>query len=348
VHVTEGYPFFHKLEIFGDRFTAVAPDIKTVRGLTFDGREAWRRPLSANALVERHNDEFLYVQDDRAVLNVRALDGSAERLFEIPEHQQFAWHPESGAMYLVDERFDKYAFQLLDPASRRPMWTSENVQSILYGDETRLVVASMRRNYASDRKSFTETEIAIAGLDRRTGEVHWRIALNSTSASFRIANVAACIVVLDEGAGGGLSCIDRATGQVLGSRPHSTPYGFGYTDVVGVGDQLAFVESDGDSHALRFAAVPSFEITKSLRIATVEPELTLHRNFILMKGIERAVCLDRETGKQLWQRVRVGAWIVRGDQILVSDYNKETQLARLVMVDPASGNERVLLTETAR
>jgi hypothetical protein len=80
----------------------------------------------------------------------------------------------------------------------------------------------------------------------------------------------------------------------------------------------------------------------------VEPELTLHGHFILMKGIERAVCLDRETGKQLWERVRVGDWIVRGEQILVSDYSKRAQQARLLLVDPSSGKERVLLTETAR
>jgi outer membrane protein assembly factor BamB len=258
VHVTEGYPFFHKLEVFGDRFTTVAPDIKTVRGLTFDGRETWRRPLAANALVERHNDEFLYVQDDRTVFNVRGSDGVAERLFDVPEHKQFVWHPESGAMFFVDERFDKYAFQLLDPKSRQAMWTSENVRSILHGDETRLVVASMKRNYANDRLSFTETDVAIAGIDRRTGDVRWRIPLRTASSFFRIANVPACIVVLDEGAEGGLSCIDRATGQVLGRRPHSTPYGFGYTDVVAVGDQVAFLERDGDRHVLRFATVPSF------------------------------------------------------------------------------------------
>jgi outer membrane protein assembly factor BamB len=348
LHVTEGYPFFHKLQVFGDRFTAVAPDLKTLRGFTFEGRETWRRSLTANALVERRNDEHLYVQEDRTVLNVRASDGTAERLFEVPEHHQFAWHPESGTMYFVDERFDKYAFQLLDPNSRRPLWTSANVNSVLYGDETRLVVASTKRNYAGDRRSYTETDVAIAGLDRRTGEVRWRVDLGSSPAFFKIANVAACIVILHVGATGGLSCIDRATGQVLGTRPHASPHGFGYADIIAVGDDVAFVERDGDAYALRFAAVPSFEISKSLRISTVEPELTLHRDFVLMKGIERAVCLDRQTGKQLWERARVGAWIVRGDQILVSDYNKSTQLARLVIVDPASGNERILMSEAAR
>jgi outer membrane protein assembly factor BamB len=348
VHVLEGYPFFHNLEVFGDRFTAVAPDSKTLRGFTFDGSETWRRSLAANALVERRNDQNLYVQEERTVFDVRASDGTAERFLEVPEHQQFGWHRESGAVYLVDDRFDKYAFQLLDPNSRRPMWMSENVQSILDGDQTRFVVASMKRHYATDRLSFTETDVAIAGLDRRTGEIRWRIPLHNSPASFRFASVPACVVILDEGGAGGLSCVDRATGNVLGKRPHASPFGFSYTDVVAVGDQVAFLEREGDAHALRFAAVPSFEITKSLRIPTVEPTLTLHRDFILMKGLERAVCLDRQSGKQLWERARVGEWILRGDQILIGDYDTSAQRARLVLVDPASGNETILLTETTR
>ena len=55
VHVSEGYPFFHQLEIFGDRFTVVSPDSKTLRGLTFEGREIWRRSIVGDPLMARYD-----------------------------------------------------------------------------------------------------------------------------------------------------------------------------------------------------------------------------------------------------------------------------------------------------
>jgi hypothetical protein len=63
MHVSEAYPFFHQLEIFGDRLTVVSPDSETLRGLTFEGREVWRRSIVGDPLVARDDEGHLYIQE---------------------------------------------------------------------------------------------------------------------------------------------------------------------------------------------------------------------------------------------------------------------------------------------
>lgn len=347
LHVSYAYPFFYRLEVFGDRFTAVSPDSKTLRGLTFDGRELWRRSIVGDPLVARYDDAHLSVQEYNTVLRLRVTDGAVEKLFDVPEHQRFVRDRTNGLVYLIGQRFERNTFQLLDPDSRRPMWRREDIESILHVEQDFLIVATATREYDANRRSFSTHDVSVTGLDRRAGEVRWRVALNNNSVFVRAVAVSACLVVIDEGAGGGLVCIDPASGRILGRRAHSTTWGLSYPDVVAEGDQVAFLESttSGGETFLRFASVPSFEVTESLRLGGNEPTLSLHGNHVFIKGLYRAACFDRHTGDRRWQRALVGEWKLLDDRILLSDYDRRRKRARLVMLDVASGSARVILSE---
>lgn len=347
VHVSYAYPFFYRLEVFGDRFTAVSPDSKTLRGLTFDGRELWRRSIVGDPLVARYDDAHLYVQEENTVLRLRVTDGAVEELLDVPKHQRFVKDSTNGLVYLIDRRFERNAFQLLDPDSRQPTWQREDIESILHVEQNLLVVATATREYDANRRSFSTRDVAVTGLDRRAGEVRWRVALNSHTGFVRAAAASACLVVIDEGVSGGLICIDPVSGRILGRRPHSTTWGLSYPDVVAERDQVAFLEkkTSGSETFVQFASVPSFEVTKSLRLAGNEPTLSLQGNHVFIKGLYRALCFDRQTGNQRWDHSLVGEWKLLEDQILLSDYDKRRKRARLVMLDVASGRERVILSE---
>lgn len=347
LHVSYAYPVFYRLEVFGDRLTAVSPDLKTLRGLTFDGRELWRRSIVGDPLVARYDDAHLYVQEENTVLRLRVTDGTVERLFDVPEHQRFVRDRTNGLVYLIDQRFERNTFQLLNPDSRRPMWQREDIETILHVEQDLLVVATATREYDANQRSFSTRDVAVTGLDRRAGEVRWRVALNSNNGFVRAAALSACLVVIDEGAGGGLVCVDPASGRILGRRAHSTTWGLSYADVVPEGDHVAFLESgtSGGDMFLRFASVPSFEVTESLRLAGNEPTLSLHGNHVFIKGLYRAFCFDRQTGDPRWDRALVGEWKLLEDEILLSDYDRRRKHARLVMLNVASGRERVILSE---
>jgi outer membrane protein assembly factor BamB len=354
MHVSEGYPFFHQLEIFGDRFTVVSPDSKTLRGLTFEGREMWRRSIVGDPLVARYDEGHLSVQELNTVLRLTAADGAPERLFDVPEHQRFVIDATYGLVYLTDQRFERNTFQLLDPDSRRPVWHREDIERLLHVEKDVLVVATARRDYDANRQSFSTRDLAVTGLDRRNGEVRWRVALGNTAGYVRSAVVSPCLVVIDEAAAGGLVCIDPASGRVLGKRAHSRlpeglSIGLGYLDVAAQGNQVAFLESniDGGDTFLRFASVPSFEVTQTLQLAGNERSLSLQGEHVFTKGLYRAICFDRRTGKERWQRTLVGEWKLLGDRVLLTDYDKRQKNARIVMVDLASGSERVIISEPA-
>jgi outer membrane protein assembly factor BamB len=354
VHVSEGYPFFHQLEIFGDCLTVVSPDSKTLRGLTFEGREIWRRSIVGDPLVARYDEGHLYVQQQNTVLRLRAADGTAERLFDVPEHQRFVRDSTYGLVYLTDQRFDRNTFQLLDPDSRRPVWHREDIEQLLHVEKDVVVVATARREYQANRGSYSTRDMAVAGLDRGKGEVRWRLALGNVGGYVRSAVVSPCLVIIDEAASGGLICVDPASGRVLGKRAHSRlpewqPLGLGYPDVAVQGNQVVFLESDldGGETLLRVASVPSFEVTQTLQLAGNEPALSLQGDFIFTTGLYRTICFDRRTGKERWQRALVGEWKLIGDRALVSEYDKSRKHARLVSIDLASGSERVLISEPA-
>lgn len=291
-YVSYAYPFFHRLEVFGDRFTAVSPDSETLRGLTFDGREIWRRPIGGDPLVARYDEAHLYIQEENAVFRLRVADGAAEKLFDVPEHQRFVRDRTNGLVCLIDRRFDRHTFQLLDPDSRRPIWQREDIEDILLVEHGLLVAATATREYDAAGRSYSTRNVAVTGLNRRTGEVRWRVALTSFAGFVRAAAVSRCLVVIDEGAGGGLMCIDPASGRILGRRAHSTAWGLSYPDVSADGDRVAFLErqTNGGGTFLRFASVPSFEVTRSVWLASKEPSLSLERDHVFIKGLYRAAC----------------------------------------------------------
>jgi outer membrane protein assembly factor BamB len=348
-HVSYAYPFFHRLEVFGDRFTAVSPDSETLRGLTFDGREIWRRPIAGETLVARYDEAHLYIQEGNAVFRLRAADGAAERLFDVPEHQRFVMDRTNDLVYLIDRRFDRHTFQLLDPDSRRPIWQREDIEDVLLVEHGLIVAATATREYDAAGRSYSTRDLAVTGLDRKTGDVRWRLALNSDAGFARAAAVSPCLVVIDEGAGGGLICVDPASGRILGRRAHSTAWGLSYPDVSADGDQVAFLErqTNGGGTFLRFASVPSFEVTRSVWLASKEPSLSLERDHVFTKGLYRAAYFDRQTGERQWERDHVGEWKLLGGHILISDYRSWRRHARLVLLDLASGHERVLVDEPA-
>lgn len=349
LHVSHAYPFFHRLEVFGDRMTVVSPDSKTLRALTFDGRELWRRPIVGDPMVGRYDAMHVYVQEDNAVRRLRVTDGAVEKLLDLPTQQRFNWDSAKGLVYLTDRRFERNTFQLLDPDSRQPIWQRDDIESVLHVEGNLLVVATATREYDSNDRSFTTRDVAVTGLNRRTGDVRWRVALNHRAGFVQAADVPPCLVVIDEGAAGGLLCIEPGSGRTLGRRAHETTWGLSYLDVVADGDRVAFLENipHSDDAFLRFAAVPSFEVTESLRLAGAEPMLSLHGHHVLVRGLYRAFCFDRQTGSRRWQRALVGEWTLLNDEILLSDYDQRRSRARLVMLDLASGRERVILAEPA-
>ena len=254
----------------------------------------------------------------------------------------------------TDQRFERNTFQLLDPDSRRPVWHREDIEQLLHVEKDVLVVGTARREYEANRGSFSTRDLAVTGLDRRTGEVRWRLALGNVGGYVRSAVVSPCLVIIDEAASGGLVCIDPASGRILGKRAHSRlseglSIGLGYPDVAVQGNQVAFLENniDGGDTFLRFASVPSFEVTQTLQLAGNEPALSLQGDHVFTKGLYRANCFDRRTGKERWQRALVGEWKLLGDRVLVSDYDKRQKHARIVMIDPTSGSERVIISEAA-
>ena len=209
LHVSHAYPFFHHLEVFGDRVTAVSPDAKTLRALTFDGRELWRRPIVGDPMVGRYDAAHLYVQEENAVLRLRSTDGAVEWLFDVQTDQRFVTDSTNGLVYLTDRRFERHMFQLLDPNSRRAIWQREDIESILHVEDNLLVVATATREYDKNGRSFTTRDVAVTGLDRGTGDIRWRVALNHRAGFVRAAAASACLVVIDEGADGGLLCDQR-------------------------------------------------------------------------------------------------------------------------------------------
>jgi outer membrane protein assembly factor BamB len=243
-------------------------------------------------------------------------------------------------VYLTDQRFERNTFQLLDPDSRRPVWHREDIERLLHVEKDVLVVATARREYDANRRSFSTRDLAVTGLDRRTGEVRWRVALGNVGGYVQSAVVSSCLVVIDEAASGGLICIDPASGRILGKRAHSRlpeglSIGLGYPDVAAQGNQV------------RFASVPSFEVAQTLQLAGNEPALSLQGDHVFTKGLYRAICFDRRTGKERWQRALVGEWKMLENRVLLSDYDKGQKHARIVIIDPDSGSERVIISERA-
>jgi outer membrane protein assembly factor BamB len=346
------YPHFSDIEVFGDRFIALSPDHKTLRALTFEGRELWRRSF-ADPFIMRLDDAHLQVQEGNAVLRVRAADGAAEVLFQSPEHQILRADRTNGLLYLTDRRFEVNAFQLLDNEPSRPLWKRDDVESVLEVMPERLVAITVKRTYDADGKSFTRSDAAVTALDRKTGDSLWRVALKDDQAAVvKAASVAACLVVTDGAPGGGLLCIDRSSGRVIGRRanPPESDF-FDYADVVHYGDGIAFLErgSDAGEAFLRFASVPSFDVKESIRLLDGEMfNVWLHGDFVLTQGLYSAACFDRRTGRRRWERGQVGDWEILKDQILLSDYDRRRRRARLVLLDIASGKERVLLSEAVK
>jgi hypothetical protein len=319
-----------------------------LRAWTFDGRELWRRPIVGDPLIAREDDAHLYVQEKNTVLRLRVSDGAAEKLFEVPEHQRFVRDATNGLVYLIDRRFGKNTFQLLDPDSRRPIWRRDDIERILHVEKDLVIVATARREYNANEGSYTIRDVAVVGLDRGTGAVRWRIGLHSPSAIVQAAAVPPCLVVIDDGEGGGLLCIDSASGRILGRRADPRTWGLSYLDVVAEGDLVAFLERPTGGEAfLRFASVPSFEVTASLRLASYEPTLSFDRTHIFLKGMYRGICFDRHSGVQRWTRRAIGDWKVMGDQLLLSDYQKWLGRARIVVLDIESGRQRVIVDEAA-
>jgi outer membrane protein assembly factor BamB len=260
----------------------------------------------------------------------------------------------TGWCTLTDQRFDRNTFQLLDQDSRRPVWHREDIERLLHVEKDVLVVATARREYEANRGSFSTRDLAVTGLARRTGEVRWRVALGNVGGYVLSAVVSSCLVVIDEAASGGLICIDPASGRILGKRAHSRlpeglAIGLGYPDVAAQGNQVAFLESniDGGDTFLRFASVPSFEVAQTLQLAGNEPALSLQGDHVFTKGLYRAICFDRRTGKEQWQRALVGEWKLLENRVLLSDYDKGQKHARIVIIDPDSGSERVIISERA-
>lgn len=347
-HVSWAYPHFYKLEVFDDGFTAISPDATTLRGFTFDGRERWRRPIAGDPLIDRYDEAHLSVQEENTVFRLRAADGAVEQLFDVPPHQRFVMDRTNGLVYLRDRRFEKRAFQLLDPDSRAAIWQREDIESVLHVDRGVVVVETAAHDYAENLRSYSIRDVAVAGVDRRTGKTRWRVAMGDFSGYVRAAAVPPCLVAIDNGRGGGLLCIDPASGRILGRRLDPSPWGLSYSDVVAAGSQVAFLERTRDGETfLRFASVPAFEISESLRLASDEPSLALQGDRVFVTGLYAAFCFDRHTGDLRWKRALVGDWKLLGDRILLSDYRQWRRRARLVMLDVASGRERVLLSEPA-
>jgi len=342
------YPVFNQFEVFGDRFTAVSPDSKTLRAWTWAGRDLWRRPMVGHALVAREDDAHLSVQEENTILRVRVTDATTEKLFDVPEHQRFVSDRTHGLVYLIDQRFDKNTFQLLDPRSRRSIWQREDIERILHVEQNLIVVSTVRREYDANESSYTTRDVAVIGLDRKTGEVRWRIPLNGPTVYVRAASVPPCLVVIDDGPGGGLLCVETASGRILGRRADPRTWGFSYWDVVADGNHVVVLErTTNDETFLRFDSVPSFEVTASLRLASFEPSVSFDRTHIFLKGLYRGICFDRQTGTQRWKRDAMGDWKLLGDHILLGNYGKWRGRARIIVLDIESGREHVIVDEPA-
>ena len=177
----------------------------------------------------------------------------------------------------------------------------------MFSSSRRPVANTTRTGEASRRRIWRSPDL-IAWTDY----VRWRVALSNPGGYVRSAVVSPCLVVIDEAASGGLVCVDPASGRVLGKRarsrlPEGPSIGLGYLDVAAQGNQVAFLESNpgGSDTLLRFASVPSFEITHTLQLAGDEPTLSLQGDhvFTTAAGTERFALIDARAtnvGNALW------------------------------------------------
>jgi hypothetical protein len=69
---------------------------------------------------------------------------------------------------------------------------------------------ALRLEYSANEKSYTTGDLALVGLGRREGDVRWRLVMHNQM-SVPAAVVSKCLVVIDQGAAGGLLCIDPAS-----------------------------------------------------------------------------------------------------------------------------------------
>ena len=346
------YPHFSAIEAFGDRFTAVSPDGRSLRCLTLDGRELWRRSLTADARVARYDREGLLVQEESTVLLVRVADGRSEELFKIPEHQIFVRDSQNGIEYLTDRRFEVNALQLLEPATRRPLWKRGDIETIIGAWADLIVVVTARRTYDAGHQSYTTGDAAIEAVERESGRTRWRVVLKDEQAVGVEGIVTAeCVVAIDRAPGGGLLCIDAVSGRIVGRRDNPTDFGLlDYPDVVADSGGIAFLEGgsrDGEAF-LRFASVPSFSVRESVRLVDGEMfQVTLHDVYVITRGLYSAAAFERRTGRRLWERGQVGDWRVLDRRILFSDYDRRRRHARIGVLEIATGRERIILRERA-
>lgn len=345
IEPTFGHPY-----IFPDRIVFTSVDGQNLIGIDKQGHLKWELPFHRPILLQRSADQLL-VQSGSKVFRVNVSSGARSQVFQMPTHEILIANIGLNFLAATDSRFDHKRVRIISSADNSTAWESSSLESIIAVTSLTVVGVTADRKYDRKQKSFTLENGYLRGFNRETGQIRWSMPLNDTGVgSVESAQVRSFLVFIDrlrryDSSSGDsiLVTLNPDTGEVFSKRDGN------FTDLWPTEDSLTVLERGigGAEAEIYFCKLPVCTKEKPISLSAKEIiRVRLYGQYIITAGIYDAACFERATGRQLWEKGQLEWSEPFDDEMVVTNFSRADQTARIVAVELSNGKEHVLFSRT--
>ena len=340
-------PHFGHPYIFADRIVFTSVDGTHLIALDKKGRLQWELAFSGRIFEQITEDDQLFAQSNCDVYQIDVTTGQKSELRTMPENEILIMGFDKSFLAAGDSRFDHKRIRFINPADNSTLWESDKIESLADVTPSTVIAETADRIYEDKNRSYRREHEALCGFDRKTGQAKWSLPLNWPAAdSVRAGKYLAVVDMLrilsvPPGHDSKLTILNPDTGDVLSQREGN------FRDLWPLDDSMAVFEATGGptEAELYVCTLPSCAKGPSILLSAREIlKGRMYGDYVITAGFYDSACFARATGKRLWEKGQLEWSQPFDNEMIVTDYSRHNRAARILSIDLATGNQRVLFS----